>query len=83
MNWICPLRSLKNSKGGETDGIPQIRVTSSHRRDVQKYGNITPAGGEITTTETRASEIKQLTEKMITLGKGDLHAQTGSIVLNR
>jgi large subunit ribosomal protein L17 len=32
--------------------------------------------GKISTTETRAKEIKRLTEKMITLGKrGDLHAR--------
>jgi large subunit ribosomal protein L17 len=32
--------------------------------------------GKITTTETRAKEIKRLTDKMITLGKrGDLHAR--------
>jgi large subunit ribosomal protein L17 len=31
---------------------------------------------KISTTETRAKEIKRLTEKMITLGKrGDLHAR--------
>lgn len=32
--------------------------------------------GKITTTETRAKDIKKVTEKMITLGKrGDLHAR--------
>ncbi|MGI6488478.1 MAG: 50S ribosomal protein L17 [Syntrophomonadaceae bacterium] len=58
-------------------GYRRLGVTSSHRRAMFRSMVTSLLQEErITTTETRASEIKQLTEKMITLGKkGDLHAR--------
>ena len=66
-------------------GYRRLGVTSSHRRAMFRSMVTSLLQEErITTTETRASEIKQLTEKMITLGKGrSACPQTGSIVLNR
>ena len=52
-------------------------MVSSHRNLVLR--NMTTdllKHGKITTTETRAKEVKRMADKMITLGKrGDLHAR--------
>ena len=52
-------------------------MVSSHRNLVLR--NMTTdllKHGKITTTETRAKELKRMADKMITLGKrGDLHAR--------
>ncbi len=55
----------------------RLGLRSDHRRSVLR-NSVTSLldQGKITTTETRAKEIKRLTDKMITLGKrGDLHAR--------
>lgn len=55
----------------------RLGLRSEHRRSVLR-NSVTSLldQGKITTTETRAKEIKRLTDKMITLGKrGDLHAR--------
>ena len=55
----------------------RLGLRSDHRRSVLR-NSVTSLlkEGKISTTETRAKEIKRLTEKMITLGKrGDLHAR--------
>jgi large subunit ribosomal protein L17 len=52
-------------------------LLSSHRRALLR-NSVTSLleSGKITTTETRAKDIRRITEKMITLGKrGDLHAR--------
>ena len=58
-------------------GYRKLGRTSSHRELMLR--NMTTQllqHGRITTTETRAKEIRKSVEKMITLGKrGDLHAQ--------
>ncbi|MCD6435770.1 MAG: 50S ribosomal protein L17 [Clostridiales bacterium] len=58
-------------------GYRRLGRKSSHRELMLR--NMTTQllqHGRITTTETRAKEIKKSVEKMITLGKrGDLHAQ--------
>lgn len=55
----------------------KLGFRSDHRRSVLR--NLVTSlldKGKITTTETRAKEIKRLADKMITLGKrGDLHAR--------
>ena len=55
----------------------KLGMVSSHRNLVLR--NMTTdllKHGKITTTETRAKEVKRMAEKMITLGKrGDLHAR--------
>ena len=55
----------------------KLGMVSSHRNLVLR--NMTTdllKHGKITTTETRAKEVKRLADKMITLGKrGDLHAR--------
>lgn len=55
----------------------KLGMVSSHRNLVLR--NMTTdllKHGRITTTETRAKELKRMTDKMITLGKrGDLHAR--------
>jgi len=55
----------------------KLGLRSDHRRSVLR--NLVTSlldKGKITTTETRAKEIKRLADKMITLGKrGDLHAR--------
>lgn len=55
----------------------RLGLRSDHRRSVLR-NSVTSLldQGKITTTETRAKEIKRLADKMITLGKrGDLHAR--------
>lgn len=58
-------------------GYRKLGRRSSHRRAMLR--NLTTdflRHGRIETTETRAKEVRQLAEKMITLGKrGDLHAR--------
>ncbi|MCK5763602.1 MAG: 50S ribosomal protein L17 [Clostridiales bacterium] len=58
-------------------GYRKLGRKSSHRELMLR--NMTTQllqHGRITTTETRAKEIRKTVEKMITLGKkGDLHAQ--------
>lgn len=61
-------------------------LLSSHRRALLR-NSVTSLleSGKITTTETRAKDIRRIAEKMITLGKrGDLHArrQVDAYVLN-
>ncbi len=55
----------------------KLGMVSSHRNLVLR--NMTTdllKHGRITTTETRAKELKRMADKMITLGKrGDLHAR--------
>ena len=55
----------------------KLGMVSSHRNLVLR--NMTTdllKHGKITTTETRAKEVKRMADKMITLGKrGDLHAR--------
>ena len=55
----------------------KLGMVSSHRNLVMR--NMTTdllKHGKITTTETRAKEVKRMADKMITLGKrGDLHAR--------
>ncbi len=55
----------------------KLGMVSSHRNLVLR--NMTTdllKHGKITTTETRAKELKRMADKMITLGKrGDLHAR--------
>ncbi len=55
----------------------RLGLRSDHRRSVLRNSVTSLLKEEkITTTETRAKEIRRLTEKMITLGKrGDLHAR--------
>ncbi|ABI69594.1 50S ribosomal protein L17 [Syntrophomonas wolfei] len=55
----------------------RLGLRSDHRRSVLRNSVTSLLKEEkISTTETRAKEIKRLTEKMITLGKrGDLHAR--------
>ncbi|MCI0502481.1 MAG: 50S ribosomal protein L17 [Fusobacteria bacterium] len=59
-------------------GYRRLGVRSSHRKAMLR--NMTTsllASGKIETTETRATEVKRIAEKMITLGKrgkSDLHA---------
>ncbi|MGI6452889.1 MAG: 50S ribosomal protein L17 [Syntrophomonadaceae bacterium] len=55
----------------------RLGLRSDHRRAVLRNAVTSLLDKEkITTTETRAKEIKRITEKMITLGKrGDLHAR--------
>lgn len=55
----------------------RLGLLSSHRKSLLKNSVTSLLEAEkITTTETRAKEIKKLAEKMITLGKrGDLHAR--------
>lgn len=55
----------------------RLGLRSEHRRSVLRNSVTSLLDKEkITTTETRAKEIKRLTDKMITLGKrGDLHAR--------
>ncbi|MDD2509622.1 MAG: 50S ribosomal protein L17 [Syntrophomonas sp.] len=55
----------------------RLGLRSDHRRSVLRNSVTSLLKQEkISTTETRAKEIKRLTEKMITLGKrGDLHAR--------
>lgn len=61
-------------------------LLSSHRRALLRNSVTSLLQSEkITTTETRAKDIRRITEKMITLGKrGDLHArrQVDSYVMN-
>jgi len=58
-------------------GYRKLGRRTGHRRAM--LANLVAAvitNERITTTETRAKEIKRLTDKMITLGKrGDLHAR--------
>lgn len=59
----------------------RLGLRSDHRRSVLR-NSVTSLldKGKITTTETRAKEIKRLAEKMITLGKrGDLHARRQAV----
>ena len=55
----------------------KLGMVSSHRNLVLR--NMTTdllKHGKITTTETRAKEVKRMADKMVTLGKGgDLHAR--------
>ena len=55
----------------------KLGMVSSHRNLVLR--NMTTdllKHGKITTTETRAKDVKRMADKMITLGKrGDLHAR--------
>lgn len=55
----------------------KLGMVSSHRNLVLR--NMTTdllKHGKITTTETRAKELKRMADKMITLGKrGDIHAR--------
>lgn len=55
----------------------RLGLLSSHRKALLKNSVTSLLEAEkITTTETRAKEIKKLADKMITLGKrGDLHAR--------
>lgn len=55
----------------------RLGLRSNQRRSMLRNSVTSLLESEkITTTETRAKEIKRLTEKMITLGKrGDLHAR--------
>ena len=58
-------------------GYRKLGVRSDHRRSMLR-NSVTSllAHEKITTTETRAKEIKREAEKIITLGKkGDLHAR--------
>ena len=61
-------------------------LLSSHRRAMLRNSVTSLLESEkITTTETRAKDIRRIAEKMITFGKrGDLHArrQVDSYVLN-
>lgn len=55
----------------------RLGLRSNQRRAVLR-NSVTSLleSGKITTTETRAKEIKRITDKMITLGKkGDLHSR--------
>jgi large subunit ribosomal protein L17 len=59
----------------------RLGLRSEHRRSVLR-NSVTSLldKGKITTTETRAKEIKRLADKMITLGKrGDLHARRQAV----
>ncbi|NLU50792.1 MAG: 50S ribosomal protein L17 [Syntrophomonadaceae bacterium] len=58
-------------------GYRKLRRRSSHRRAMLRNLVTSLLNTErITTTETRAKEIKRIADKMITLGKkGDLHAR--------
>lgn len=55
----------------------RLGLRSDHRRAMLRNAVTSLLDSEkITTTETRAKEIKRITEKMITLAKrGDLHAR--------
>ncbi|NLJ72200.1 MAG: 50S ribosomal protein L17 [Syntrophomonadaceae bacterium] len=55
----------------------KLSLASSQRKAVLKNSVASLIEAEkITTTETRAKEIKKITDKMITLGKkGDLHSR--------
>lgn len=55
----------------------RLGLLSNHRRAMLRNSVTSLLESEkITTTETRAKEIKKITDKMITLGKrGDLHAR--------
>lgn len=55
----------------------RLGLRSDHRRAVLRNAVTSLLDSEkITTTETRAKEIRKISEKMITLGKrGDLHAR--------
>ncbi len=55
----------------------KLGVRSDHRKSLLKNSVASLLTHEkITITETRAKEVKRITEKMITLGKkGDLHAR--------
>jgi large subunit ribosomal protein L17 len=55
----------------------KLGLRSDHRRSVLRNSVTSLLDKEkIVTTETRAKEIKRLTDRMITLGKrGDLHAR--------
>ncbi|MGE5544235.1 MAG: 50S ribosomal protein L17 [Bacillota bacterium] len=58
-------------------GYRKLGVRSDHRRSLLR-NSVTSllAHEKITTTETRAKEIKRATDKVITLGKkGDLHSR--------
>jgi large subunit ribosomal protein L17 len=58
-------------------GYRRLGVRSDHRRSLLR-NSVTSllAHEKITTTETRAKEIKRVTDKVITLGKkGDLHSR--------
>ena len=58
-------------------GYRKLGRESGHRRAMLR-NQVTSLlqNGKIVTTETRAKELKRITEKMITLGKkGDLHAR--------
>lgn len=58
-------------------GYRRLGVRSDHRRSLLR-NSVTSllAHEKITTTETRAKEIKRVTDKIITLGKkGDLHSR--------
>jgi len=61
-------------------------LLSSHRRAMLRNAVTSLLESEkITTTETRAKDIRRITEKMITFGKrGDLHAkrQVDSYLMN-
>ncbi|NLB51728.1 MAG: 50S ribosomal protein L17 [Syntrophomonadaceae bacterium] len=58
-------------------GYRRLGLRSDHRRAVLRNSVTSLLDSEkITTTETRAKEIKRISEKMITLAKrGDLHAR--------
>lgn len=64
----------------------RLGLRSDHRRAMLRNAVTSLLEKEkIETTETRAKEIKRITEKMITLGKrGDLHArrQAASYIMN-
>lgn len=58
-------------------GYRKLGLRSDQRRAMLRNSVTSLLDNEkITTTETRAKEIKRITDKMITLGKrGDLHAR--------
>jgi len=64
----------------------KLGLRSDHRRSMLRNSVTSLLEKErITTTETRAKEIKKITDKMITLGKrGDLHArrQAHAFIMN-
>lgn len=55
----------------------RLGLLSNHRRSMLRNSVTSLLESEkITTTETRAKEIRKITDRMITLGKrGDLHAR--------